>query len=167
MYQGEGGRHFNWPNFSFDHNRCTSLHVCIVDRQTRRRTPSAKLKDHFPSDSSEHVSATSGVEEDVHTKNKVGTSGIDESRKKATSKCVCFSSSPKRKPEPVSSPSKNVSEGAKQQRTSPRKKSKAPLSALKSGGKGGRAKRDRKRSHSDGTVCFKLFTLYAHVHALT
>ena len=135
--------------------------MCTVDRQARRRTPSAELKDHFPSDSSECTNATSGVEEDVHTKKKVGTSGIDEPRKKATSKRVCFSSSPKRKPKPVSSPSKNVSEGTKQQRVSPRQKSKVPLSPLKTGRESGREKKERSRSHSDGTVSFKLFPLYS------
>ena len=128
--------------------------LCTVDRQTRRRIPSGELKDYYPSDGN---STTSGVDEEVHIRKKVGTSGVDDSRKKATSKHVCFSTSPKRKPKPLSSsPSKNVSQGAKQQRTSPRKKSNIPLSPLKSGMEGGGANIERSKSYSDGTVRFNL-----------
>ena len=122
-----------------------------IERQRRRRIPSGELKDHFPSDGSEHTS-TSGVEEETHIRKKVQTSSADDLRKKATSKRVCFSTSPKRKPKPLSSPSKNVVLSAKQQRASPRRKSKAPLSPLKSTGEGGRAKQERVRNHSDETV---------------
>ena len=102
------------------------------------------------------------MEVEVHIRKKVGTSGVDDSKKKATSKHVCFSTSPKRKSKPLSSsPSKNVSQGAKQQRTSPRKKSSVPLSPLKSGGESGGVKRERARSYSDGTVRVSLVTLYA------
>ena len=126
---------------------------CTVDRQRRRRTSSSELKDHFASDGSEHTSTTGGVGEEVHIRKKGGNSSVEDSKKKAAGKRVCFSTSPKRKPKPLSSsPSKNLSQGAKLQRTSPRKKSTVPLSPVKSGGEGGRAKRERARSLSDGTV---------------
>ena len=126
---------------------------CTVDRQ-RRRTSSSELKDHFASDGSEHTSTTGGVGEEIHIRKKGGNSSVEDSKKKAAGKRVCFSTSPKRKPKPLSSspPSKNLSQGAKLQRTSPRKKSTVPLSPVKSGGEGGRAKRERARSLSDGTV---------------
>jgi hypothetical protein len=104
------------------------------------------------------------VEEELHIRKKVvGTSVIDDSRKKPAGKRVCFSTSPRRRVKPLSSsPSKRSSQGAKQQRTSPKKKSTAPLSPLKSGGEGGRTVRERARSYSDGTVRFNLVVVYVH-----
>ena len=145
-------------------NSYVLLCSCTVDGRTRRRTPSGELKDHFPSDGSEQTTTTSGVEEELHNirKKAVGTSVIDDSRKKPAGKRVCFSTSPGRKPKPLSSsPSKKISLGAKQQRISPKKKSTAPLSPLKSGGEGGRTVRERARSYSDGTVRFNLVILYS------
>ena len=121
--------------------------------------PSGELKDHFPSNGSEQ---TTGVEEELHIRKKaVGTSIIDDCRKKPAGKRVCFSTSPRRKPKPLSSsPSKKISQGAKQQRISPKKKSTAPLPPLKSGGEGERTVRERARSYSDGTVRFNLVIRY-------
>ena len=140
---------------------CT-LYLCIVDGQIRRRTPSGELKDHFPSDSSEHTTTTSGVEQEIHIRKKmVGTSIIDNSRKKPAGKHVRFSTSPKRKPKPLSlSPSKRLSQSSKQQRTSPKKKPTISLSPLKCGGESGRTMRERAGSYSDGTVRFNLIVVY-------
>ena len=137
--------------------------LCTDDSRARRRTPSGELKDHSSSSSSEHIR---GVEEEVHIRKKVGTSGVGDSRKTAAGKRVCFSTSPKRKSKPLSSssPSKNMSQGAKQQRMSPRKKSAVPLSPLKIGGEGGRTRRERARSYSDGNVRFTLVARYACVY---
>ena len=106
--------------------------------------PSSELKDHFPSDGGEQTTTTNGVEEEIHIRKKVvRTSVINDSRKKPAGKCVCFSTSPRRKPKPLSlSPSKKIPQGAKQQRTSPKKKSTVHLSPLKSGGEGGRTVRE-------------------------
>ena len=72
---------------------------CIVDGRSGRRVPSSELKDHFPSDGCEHTTTTSGVEQEIHIRKKVvGTSVIDNSRKKPAVKGVCFSTSPRRKP---------------------------------------------------------------------
>ena len=140
---------------------CILLYLCIVDGQTRR-VPSGELKDHFPSDGSEQTTTTSGVEEEIHIRKKVvGTSIINDSRKKPVGKRICFSTGPRRKPKPLSlSPSKRLSQSAKQQRTSPKKKSTVSLSPLKSEGEGGRTVRERAGSYSDGTVRFNLVIAY-------
>ena len=97
-------------------------------------------------------------------KKMVGTSIIDNSRKKPAGKHVCFSTSPRRKPKPLSlSPSKRLSQSAKQQRTSPKKKSTVHLSPLKSGGEGGRTVRERAGSYSNGIVRFNLVIVYMHM----
>ena len=141
------------------------MFLYTVDSRARRRTPSGELKDHSSSSASEHIRTTGRVEEEVHIRKKVGTSGVGDSRKTAVGKRVCFSTSPKRKPKPLSSsPSKNLSQGGKQQRMSPRKKSAVPLSPLKIGGEGGRTRRERARSYSDGNVRFNLVARYACVY---